>query len=276
MAVDAEPDFQPKYLLVHNEGAVLRTWYQGNGPLLILIPGDGGTGDGFNKSITSLSRFYKVVAYDRRGNGESTVKKPRVLNPIESARDIVAIIKAMEYKRALLFGTGSGGILALQVAQSYPDHVDGIVIHEVPIASILPGEHVGRVCSGYRVFEVYLERGAKAALQAFRASVSGKDLELVAGDGALDFTPHHLDYFFKHEFLIFITYTPNLQLVRASRVPIATAEGLENKGSFHAVSARVQSDILGCPHVVWSGAHEPFVEDPEQFANDLHKTLQQL
>jgi pimeloyl-ACP methyl ester carboxylesterase len=263
---------------VENEGAVLRTWHQGNGPLLILIQGGGGTGEGFNESIPSLSNFYKVVAYDRRGNGGSTVEKPMIMNPLESARDIVAIIKAMGYTKASLFGTSSGGILALQVAQSYPEYVESVVIHEVPIVSILPGEHIKRVDSGYQVFQIYLEQGAEAALRVFRASVSGKEPEPLPSNGAVDVPsqPHRLDYFFRHEFIIFITYTPDLHLVKASRVPIATAEGLQSRGMFHAVSARVQSEILGCLHTVWSGAHAPFVEDAENFATDLHKTLEML
>jgi pimeloyl-ACP methyl ester carboxylesterase len=278
MSSDTIMSYRPTILSVKTEGAVLKTWHQGNGPLLILIQGGGGTGNAFDKSISSLSRFYKVVAYDRRGNGASTVEKPMMLNPLESARDIVAIIKAMGYEKASLFGTSSGGILALQVAQSYPEHVDSMVIHEAPIVSILPGEHIKRVDSGYSVFQIYLEKGAQAALQVFRASVSGKEPEAVPSDVATDITSqtHRLDYFFRHEFLVFITYTPNLHMVKASKVPIATVEGVESKEAFHAVSARVQSEILGCHHVVWSGAHAPFMENPEHFATDLHKTLQSL
>ena len=269
--------FQPTYLSVRNEGAVLRVWYQGNGPLLILIPGGGGTGEGFNKSIPFLSKFYRVVAYDRRGNGQSTVEKPRILNPMESARDIVAIIKAMGSAKASLFGTSSGGIFALQVAQSYPEYVETIVVHEIPIVSILPEEHIKRVDSGYEVFQTYLEKGAEAALRVFRASVSGKPIEPTP-DVAVDpnAPPHRLEYFFRYEFIMFMTYTPNLSLVKAFGVPVATVEGVGSKGVFHAISAQVQSEIMGCRHVVWSGAHAPFLEDQEVFAEDLRKTLQTL
>ena len=169
MSSNMGQSFEPTYSSVHNEGAVLNVWSQGNGPLLILIPGGGGTGEVFNKSIPVLSKFYNVVAYDRRGNGQSIVEKPRILNPMESARDVVAIIKAMGSTKASLFGTSSGGIFALQLAQSYPEYVETVVVHEIPIVSILPEEHIKRVDSGYEVFQTYLEKGAEAALRVFQS-----------------------------------------------------------------------------------------------------------
>lgn len=274
----ASPDFQPVYETVETEGAVLKMWHQGNGPLLILIQGGGGTGEGFNAAFSGLSRHYNVATYDRRGNGQSTVVYPRTLNPMESARDVVAIIKALGYSSASLFGTSSGGIIALQVAQSYPEYVTRVVLHEVPLVSILPGESTKRVDSGYTVYEAYIANGAAAALRKFRASVSGKPEEQVDPEvlEREQDTPHRLDYFFRHEFLVFMIYTPNLDLVRASGVPIATVEGTESKGVFHAISGQIQSEILKCTHVIWPGGHAPFTENPEMFSEKLHKTLEAL
>ena len=269
------PDFQPIYETVENEGASIKVWHQGDGSLLILIQGGGGDGARFNEAIPSLSRHYKVATYDRRGNGESAVSKPRMLNPIESARDVTAIIKALGYAKASLFGTSSGGLIALQVAESYPEYVDRIVIHEIPITSILPDESIARVDSGYAVFQTYIEKGAEAALQHFRSSITGTPSPPSPAEvPKVEQAPsHRLDYFFRYEFLIFIIYTPNLSRVRASGVPIATVEGVESKGVFHATSAQVQSEILNCRHVVWPGAHAMFVTHPEVFAEELHKTL---
>lgn len=267
----------PMYENVENEDASLKIWHQGEGPLLVLIQGGGGDGARFNEAFPSLSQHYKVCTYDRRGNGQSKVAKPRMLNPMESARDVTAIIKSLGYAKASLFGTSSGGIIALQVAQSYPEFVDRIVVHEIPILSILPEESIKRVDSAYDVYQTYLEHGAEAALVQFRAAVSGKPAESVIKMSAPKSPqPHRLDYFFRYEFLVFHIYTPNLTLVRASGVPIATVEGLESKGVFHATSAQVQSEILGCTHVIWPGAHAIFVSDPGMFAGELHKTLEIL
>lgn len=278
MTCDTLQSFKPVYLTVGNEGASLKVWHQGDGPLLVLIQGGGGNGDAFNEAIPNLSRNYKVATYDRRGNGQSTVINPRMLNPMESARDVTTIIKALGYTKASLFGTSSGGLIALQLAMSYPKYVESIVLHETPITSIMPNESIARMDSGYAVFESYMEKGAAAALEQFRASIRETPAEPPHSDAAKDqqVAPHRLDYFFRYEFLIFITYTPNLSQVRASRIPIATVEGVESKGVFHATSAQIQSKILKCRHVVWPGAHAVFVTNPEVFAEELHKTIQIL
>src|ERR1700710_944053 len=113
-------DLQPTYLIVPNEGANLHVWHQGSGPLLILIQGGGGDGARFNSAILHLSQHYTVVAYDRRGNAGSVVARPSPLSPVQSARDVVAIIKALGFNKASVFGTSSGGLIALQLAASYP------------------------------------------------------------------------------------------------------------------------------------------------------------
>ena len=268
----------PTFVTVENEGSALRVWYQGYGPLLILIPGGGGTGEGFDKAIPTLAQHYKAATYDRRGNGGSTVTKPRILNPMESARDVVAIIRALGHTRASLFGTSSGGLIALQLAQSYPDYVERLVVHETPIVSILPEESIARVDNAYAVFDTYIAKGAEAALRHFRSSITGKPEEVKMPE---NFTtqsepPHRLEYFFRYELIMFVTYTPNLDLIRVSGVPIATVQGLESKGVFHATSAQVQSEILECLHLVWPGGHAPFSTHPEAFSEELHKTLHTL
>ena len=71
----------PTYLTVRNEGASLKVWYQGEGPLIVLIQGGGGDGARFNATIPSLSKQYTVATYDRRGNAASTVEKTSAIEP---------------------------------------------------------------------------------------------------------------------------------------------------------------------------------------------------
>ena len=281
MSSVTSPTFYPTYLTVANEGSSLKVWHQGSGPLLILIQGGGGDGSRFNSSIPSLSTSYNVATYDRRGNGQSTVTKPGTLNPWESAGDVIAIIKALGYSKASLFGTSSGGLIALQVVASYPEHVSTCIIHEIPIITILPNDDIWRIHNAYIVMQTYEESGAEAALKEFRAGLSKKLISVQGKERTEQPSrtvrpPHKLDYFFKYEFLVFHIYTPNLNQCRASGVPIATVEGEESKGVFHASSAQVQSDILGCRHMVWPGAHAPFVTIPEVFAEKLHETISTL
>src|SRR5262245_30297263 len=130
--------FNPTYNNVQYEGADLAYWYQGSGPLLILIPGGGGHGAQFGAILPYLSRKYTTVAYDRRQNLRSIVEHPKQLNPVQQARDIIAIAKHMGYEKTSLFGNSGGGIIALQLAASYPQHIEHVIVHEAPTTSLLP------------------------------------------------------------------------------------------------------------------------------------------
>lgn len=278
-------NFQPTYLTVLNEGANLHVWHQGDGPLLILIQGGGGDGARFNSAIPSLSKHYTVVAYDRRGNGESVVARPSPLNPVQSARDVVAIIKALGFSKASVFGTSSGGLIALQLAASYPKYLEHTVVHEVPTLALLTGEKHDRMDEAYVVYETFLEKGAEAALRVFRASGAGTlDPRLKhtytdqsrQPDAGVPRQYHRLNYFFEYEFIPFHIYTPPFSQVRANGGSIAAVEGADSGDKFYARVTELQAEAMSCRHVVWPGGHAVFVDNPDDFAKSLRETLVEL
>ncbi|KAL2786094.1 Alpha/Beta hydrolase protein [Aspergillus keveii] len=269
------------YKTVANEGANLHVWSQGQGPLLILIPPGGGDSARFTKVISNLSNHYTVATYDRRGNGKSTVSREEILNPSESARDVVAIIKDLGFSKASLFGPSSGGLIALTLAAGYPQLVDHVILHEVPTFCLLTDEPIDRLEATFAVYRIYLQSGPEAALEAFRETVAGRPIagpppssEVNVRNSEVE--PHRLDYFLKNEFLVLSIFTPNLEQVKAGRVSVATVEGSASGDMFYAKAARAQAEVLGCPHFVWDGGHEPFQTNPEEFVADIERTLSKL
>ena len=99
MVSNTNAAFYPNYKTVVNEGAYLKYGIKDPAPLLILILGGGCDGSRFNKAIPSLSEHYTSMAYDHRGNVSSRVVYPGPLNPIQSACDVVAIIKALGFSK---------------------------------------------------------------------------------------------------------------------------------------------------------------------------------
>jgi pimeloyl-ACP methyl ester carboxylesterase len=272
--------FDPVYKTVNNEGANLRVWYQGTGPLLILIPAGGGDGARFNKAIPDLSGQYTVATYDRRGNGDSTVTREGLLDPSESARDLAAIIKNLGFEKASLFGPSSGGLIALHLATTSPELVEHVILHEVPTICLLTGEPIDRVHATFAVYSTYIYYGAEAALEVFRASVAGHHVETPSPPchrpRAHEQKPHRLDYFFKNEFVVLSIYTPNFAQVQANRVSVATIEGSDSGEMFYARAAREQAAMLGCQHLIWHGGHNVFQTNPEEFVADISRTLTML
>jgi len=71
------------------QGAKLRYYKIGKGPVLILIPGANGTGNIFIPLAKQLQEHFTVVAIDRRGYGQSELTEPlpdEVSNPYSHKR----------------------------------------------------------------------------------------------------------------------------------------------------------------------------------------------
>ena len=219
-------------------------------------------------------------------------KKRLPLNPVQSARDVVSIIKALGFDKASLFGTSSGGLIAMQLAASYPLYLNHAVIHETPTLSLLVGEPVDRLDEGFEVYETFLKRGAEPAFHQFRASVQGRlgdvrdnsdqnpvgsqekkdDVAHQSGQSSQP-TPHRLQYFFEQEFLILNSYTPPFAQIRANKASIAVVEGKASGDVFYARVVRDQAKVLECQHFTWPEGHTIFQSHPEVFAKSLEETL---
>ena len=106
-----------------------RTCYveQGSGDPVVLVHGLGGTGrDIFKRLLTPLSEQYRVVAYDLRGSGQSSVT-PGPYTVELLADDLDAILKALGLDTVTLVGHSLGGGIALHYAATRPDRVRAVV-----------------------------------------------------------------------------------------------------------------------------------------------------
>ena len=107
------------YATVDNEDCTIHYWYQGQGPLLILVPGGNGHGRQYNAIMGLLDTRFTVATFDRRQMSSSQVKGPnKNFNPAQQARDIVAITKSLGHKTSSVFASSGGGIIAFQMAVS--------------------------------------------------------------------------------------------------------------------------------------------------------------
>ncbi|MGI9578999.1 MAG: alpha/beta fold hydrolase, partial [Microthrixaceae bacterium] len=78
--------------------------------------------------IGPLSRRYRVIAIDPRGNGRSDRPASREqYTDHEYARDVLDVMDATDTRSAVLISNSSGVQRAMLVAVEYPDRVDGFV-----------------------------------------------------------------------------------------------------------------------------------------------------
>jgi len=70
-----------------------------------------------------LEAGYRVVAFDRRGAGDSTTQDV----PFSDRADAIAVLDALDIDRAALVGNSRGGTIAIDTAVESPDRVVAIV-----------------------------------------------------------------------------------------------------------------------------------------------------
>jgi pimeloyl-ACP methyl ester carboxylesterase len=99
----------------------------GSGPAVVLLHAGTGSSQVWEHQFPALSvAGYRVVAYDRRGYGRTTVIPD---GPVSTAADdLDALLSALKIDRAFLVGTAAGGIVATDFALAFGHRVRGLVI----------------------------------------------------------------------------------------------------------------------------------------------------
>src|SRR5262249_18090856 len=93
-------------------------------PLLVLLHEGVADRRGWHQVAERLAPQVTVVAYDRRGYGES----PASTAPFTHTDDLLAILDREQAEPAWLAGASAGGGLALDTALLAPDRVAGLVL----------------------------------------------------------------------------------------------------------------------------------------------------
>lgn len=100
----------------------------GQGETLLLLHGNGESGEYFQKQISYFSRKYRVIAVDTRGHGKS----PRGRAPFtirQFAQDLKEFMDQKGIDRAHILGFSDGGNIALIFALKYPSRVNRLILN---------------------------------------------------------------------------------------------------------------------------------------------------
>lgn len=112
------------------DGAQLNYRIVGSGSPIVLVHGSATDLSTWDGVIDELADRHRVIAYDRRGYGQSEhspVRDHRV-----HARDLVAVLENLATLPATVVGWSSGGNVTLAVAASRPQLLRNIVVIEPP------------------------------------------------------------------------------------------------------------------------------------------------
>ena len=100
---------------------------RGQGEPLVLIMGLGANTHGWDMQIPTFSREFQVVAFDNRGSGRSDTPPTRYTIRL-FAEDTAGLMDALSIASAHVYGQSMGGLIAQELALSYPQRVQTLVL----------------------------------------------------------------------------------------------------------------------------------------------------
>ena len=135
---------------------------KGAGAPLLLLHGNGQSGDYFVHQIDEFARYFTVYAVDTRGHGQS----PRGTAPFtfsQFADDLLAFMDQQGIGTADILGFSDGGNIALTFALRYPRRVGQLVLNGANLdpSGVRPSIQIPIVL-GYKLASLFKAQKAKA------------------------------------------------------------------------------------------------------------------
>jgi 3-oxoadipate enol-lactonase len=233
---------------------------RGAGSPLLLVPGIPAIASDWAPLAEPLSRNRRVIAYDNRGSGATTVT-PAPYSCTQLAADAVALLDALEIEWADVFGMSLGGMIAQELALGWPERVNRLALgcthcglaHAAP-----PSPEAGRAFA--LETDDWAERMQALAPFAFAPGVDGAFLERFIEKKSADVQAPE-------------GYRGQIEAVLAhdtyERLPRLSRPTLILTGDADAIIPAASSEVLheripGSRMEVVPGGHLFFLERPDQ------------
>jgi len=259
--------------MVKVNGAELYHEIRGSGPSLLLIHGTGGDAGCYDGLAEQLATGFTVLTYDRRGWSRSPRPAGWERTSIEEqADDAAGLLRATGMAPAIVFGSSSGGLIALDLAVRHPDVVQAAVVHEPSTFAFLPPDFVqAQFAEATAIMERgFAAGGPQGGMGAFLNELAGHD-----GLGSVDPKLRerwlaNSDLYFAIEFPhMILAYRPN-----PSGLTVAlTVARAEESQPINAAAAEWLATAAKTTLEIIPGAHLAYLIDPAGFAAALRPLL---
>lgn len=249
-----------------------------------------------------------TVTYDPRGTGRSESSDGEY-SPELHAQDLQALAAELGSTQVDMFASSGGAVNALAFAAKAGDLVRILVVHEPPLARILPDQEAA-VAGIEAILQTYQDHGRGAAMARFMAyagwqgefpagtglpesalTETGGGPDAAAGGGTGPETDDGTgpetddgtrdDPLFGRNLRTCTLFQPDFDGLRDGPASIVVGMGEASAGTMAARAAAVTADRLGTLPVTFPGGHGGFLGpefgpgagDPEAFAGVLRQVL---
>ncbi len=249
------------------------------------------TAGGFG-TLASFFPDRTVVTYDPRGLGRSTRSDGRVDNtPEVQARDVHAVIEALDAGPVEMFASSGGAVTALALVAGYPGDVSTLVAHEPPLIPVL-ADAVAAERARAAVRDAYDAGGRGAGMAAFIAMTSwpGEFTDAYFARPAPDPAAFGMpceddgsrdDPLLSDRSWAITSYRPDVDALADARTRVVIAVGEESGSGFTGRASHATADLLGqratvfpSHHGGFLGAESGYAGQPEAFADRLRAVLE--
>jgi pimeloyl-ACP methyl ester carboxylesterase len=271
---------------VSTEGDEIYFEVRGRGPAVLMISGGLGDAGIYSFVANRLADEFRVITYDRRGQSRSTRRDPQNFSVGQQSRDGVAVLRAAGEESAIVFGSSSGAIIALEMGRSQPQVVEALIAHEPPTLRVLPDADRWLAFIA-KIYLTALTVGHDQALTDFMASMAlpptVPDRELAGSTVFQEIQERQRansssEFGLREELLPCCHYKPDVEALRRNGVKVVLAIGkmTQDAGAYYGRTVTILAGQLGCETVVFPGHHGSHMVNPGGWAEALRKVLHRV
>ncbi|WP_338017902.1 alpha/beta hydrolase [Streptomyces taklimakanensis] len=236
---------------------------------MLLIAGGNSDAAVFKRLAAALAADHRVITYDPRGNSRSPLDGPprdqRIEEHADDAYRLLGHLTGPD-ESAHVFGSCSGGLVALELAVRDRDRVRLTVAHEPPAMGLLPDSE-DHLAFFDDVHETFRREGVAAAL---------RELRHVFGDEPAPTLPEEHDntaFFLAHTVRPATRFVPDLTALAAVADRVVVAGGRDSRTHTVHRPAVALAERLGRERVLFPGGHVGYARYPVEFAKQLVKVF---
>ena len=257
---------------------------RGSGPLLLVIPGGAGHPMGLDGAVARLSERFAVVTYDplglSRGPLDGPVEDQRVEVWSDRAHQLLDSLLP-DGESAYVFGSSSGGIVALDLLARHPERLGRVVAHEPPSIGVLP-DATRQHAMITEVYEIYRAEGVAAAAARLGAGLEGRSWEpgprpasavVDGGESARNTQNAPMDIFLGHVLRPFTSHALDLDALKGLSSRLTLGAGSDSRGQLPFRTAALLAELSGGDFVEFPGGHLGVLQHPVAFADRLTEAL---